>query len=205
MITLRKLSAEVIRLESGGDPSNDSQLSQAYIVLLLRQALNTLLAPKIFEKLGQDDRSGLHLLIVTYTVDVVGENDNKYSDLPEFYHSMLFNDGLHIAPVEDPTNYFIQRHNPGVSRGLPCADLDPEQYSFWTVGKRVYYDETFDFPKVLMYLTVAAPDSVGIDDNLPIFPDMAIPAIQLVRQMLKDTPPQDKILDNNPDIGVKTR
>lgn len=193
-------------MESGGDVSNDSQLSEAYIVLMLRQALNKLIAPKIFEKYSQDDRSGLHLLIVAYEVDVEGDEDNKYSDLPDFYMSLPFNAGLHgIAPVEDPSAYFIPRLNPAVSRGLPCADLEPDQFSFWTIGKRVYYDESLDFPKVLMFLTVAAPDSVGLDDFLPIFADMQADAIILTRQLMANTPPQDKLLDGNPDIGVKVQ
>src|SRR6478609_7296463 len=141
MITLKKLSAEVIRLESGGDSSVDSQLSEGYIILMLRQALNKMLAPKIFERLSQDDRSGLQLMIASYEVNVLGEIPNKYIDLPEFYINLPFNKGLHgIAPIEDPTAFFIPRHTPSVSRNLPCSDLDPDTNSYWTKGFRVFFD-----------------------------------------------------------------
>lgn len=207
MISLRKIAQEVIRLESGGDPSNDSQLDEAYIILMIRQASNKFLQGKIFERLNEDDRSGLQLMTVTYTVDVQGENPNKYIDLPEFYMNLPFNKGLAaIAPVEDPTNFFIPRHNPSVSRTLPCADLEPGQYSYWSKGLKAYFDgDQVDFGKVLVDLVVASPDSVGADDSLPIYPEQQFDLIMLVRQMLANQPIQDKILDNNKDVGVKIK
>jgi len=147
------------------------------------------------------------MMIVTYSVNVQGTNPNKYIDLPEFYISLPFNKGLHaIAPVQDPTNHFIPRHNPSVSRNLPCADLDPGQYSFWTKGLKVYFDgDQVDFGKVLVDLVVASPDSIGVDSSLPIFPEHQIEIIQKVREMIKGMPLQDKILDGNPDKMVKTQ
>lgn len=207
MITLRKIAREIIELESGGGQSVDSNLSEAYVIQYVRQASNLVLAPKIYEKLSQDDRSGLHMMIVTYSVNVQGTNPNKYIDLPEFYISLPFNKGLHaIAPVQDPTNHFIPRHNPSVSRNLPCADLDPGQYSFWTKGLKVYFDgDQVDFGKVLVDLVVASPDSIGVDSSLPIFPEHQIEIIQKAREMIKGMPLQDKILDGNPDKMVKTQ
>lgn len=207
MITLRKLAQEVMRLESGGDVSNDSQLSEAYIILMLRQASNKFLQGKIYERLNEDDRSGLQLMTVTYTVDVQGDNPNKYIDLPEFYMNLPFNKGLAaVAPVEDPTNFFIPRLNPSVSRTLPCADLEPGQYSYWSKGLKVYFDgDQVDFGKVLVDLVVASPDSIGADDALPIYPEQQYDLILLARQLLVNQPIQDKILDNNKDVEVKIK
>lgn len=207
MITLRKLSAEIIRLESGGDVSDDSQLSGAYVILLIRQAANTLLHGKIYERLNtsdEGDRSSPQMMIASYEVDVQGDIPNKYITLPEFYQNLPFNKGLHaIAPVDDPTNFFIPRHNPSVSRLLPCAELEDDQYSYWTKGLKVYFDETMDLAMVLVDLLVVAPDSIGIDDALPIYPEMQFEIIAMVRQILKNQPLQDRILDNNADISVK--
>ena len=50
---------------------------------------------------------------------------------------------------------------------------------------------------------VASPDSVGIDDALPIYPEQQIEVIQRVREMIKTMPVQDKRLDGNPDLGTK--
>lgn len=206
-VTLRKIAREIIELESGGARSIDSNLSEAYVIQYVRQASNTVLAPRVYEKMSQDDRSGLHLMIASYEVSVAGTIPNKYITLPEFYISLPFNKGIHaIAPVEDPTNHFIPRHNPGVSRNLPCADLDPGQYSYWTKGMKVYFDgDQVDFGKVLVDLVVASPDSIGVDDALPIFPEHQTEIIRIVREMIKGMPLQDKILDGNPDIQVKTQ
>lgn len=199
MITLRKLAAEVKRLESGGAPSQDSQLSEAYLILLIRQAANTMLKVKPFERLNGDDtdRSTPQMAIASYEVNVSGDAPNKYIDLPDFYINMLFNKGLSaIAPVEDPTNHFIPRHNPGVTRNLPCAELEEDQNSYWTKGLKVFFDETMDLAVVLVDLVVMAPDSLGADAALPIYAEMQFELIGMVRQMLQNRPLQDKILDN---------
>ena len=205
-VTLRKLARGIIELESGGGQSTDSNLSEAYVIQYVRQMSNTVLMPRIYEKLAQDDRSVLNLMVVTYTVNVQGTGSNKYIDLPDFYISLPFNKGLAaVAPVDDPTNFFIPRLNPAVSRNLPCADLDTDQFSYWSKGRKVYFDNDLNFGKVLVDLVVASPDSVGIDDVLPIYAEHQIEIIQKVREMLKSMPIQDKRLDGNPDLMVKTQ
>jgi hypothetical protein len=135
---------------------------------------------------------------------VQGEGSTKYIDLPEFYVNLPFNKGLHqIAPIDDPTNAMIPRLNPAISKDLPCADLDPGQNSYWTKGRKVFFDNDLDLSKVLVDLVVASPDSVGIDDALPIYPEQQIEVIQRVREMIKTMPVQDKRLDGNPDLGTK--
>ncbi len=204
-ITIRKLAQEVIRLESGGDRSIDSQLSEGYVMQMVRQASNRFLKNMVLENLAEDDRSTLPLMVVRYEVNVAGTNPNKYITLPDFYIHLPFNKGLRgVALVEDPTNEGIPRHNPGVSRNLPCADLDPGQFSYYTEGLKVYFDDNFEYGKVLLKLVVASPDSIAADDSLPIYPEHQSDLILMVRQMIANQPIQDKVLDNNADIGVKT-
>ena len=204
-ITIRKLSQEILRLESGGDISIDSQLSEGYVMLLVRQASNKFLKNMVLENYADDDRSTLPLMVVRYTVDVEGTDPNKYITLPDFYIHLPFNKGLRgIALVEDPTNEGIPRHNPGVSRNLPCADLDPGQFSYYSEGLKVYFDDNFEYGKVLLKLVVASPDNIAADDSLPIYAEHQADIILMVRQMISNQPIQDKILDANADIGVKT-
>lgn len=204
MITLRKIANEVLRLESGGSPSDDSELSEAYVILMCRQAANKLLAPMIFDNLNSDDRGSLSMLIAGYEVTVEGKNPNKFITHPEFYQRLPFNKGLKaIAPVSDPTNEYIARQNPGVSRGLPCAALEKGQNSYYTEGLKSYFDETFDLKKVLAKYVVAAPDNIGVDDPLPLYAEMQYDLILMVRQLLSQQPIQDKKLDGNKDIGVR--
>ena len=196
-ITVRKLAQEIIRLESGGDRSNDSQLSEGYVMLMVRQASNKFLKNMIFENYSDDDRSTLPLMVVRYEVDTAGTSPNKYITLPDFYVHLPFNKGLRgVALVEDPTNEGIPRHNPGVSRNLPCADLGPDEFSYYTEGSKVYFDDNFDYGKVLLKLVVASPDSITDDAFLPIYPEHQADLILMVRQMIANRPPQDKVLDN---------
>ncbi len=197
MITLQQLARQIIDLESGGAQSVDSQLSEAYVVLLCRQASNKFLTQDLYARFAQDDRSSLQLMIASYEVDVEGEDPNKYITLPDFYINLPFNKGIHgIAPIEDPTNFFIPRHNPSVSFNLPCSDLEPEQYSYWTKGMKCYFDGDLDFSKVLLDLVVASPDSIAITDPLTIYAEHQADLIIMVRQMIQGRPVQDKILDN---------
>ena len=204
MITIQKLAAEIIRLESSGSQSDDSELSPAYVHLLVRQAANKLLAPIIYNNMNGDDRGVLPLVIASYTVSLQGSHPNKYIDLPEFYQSLPFNKGLYaIAPVTNRSKHFIPRHNPGVSKDLPCADFDEGTYSYFTEGLRVYFDNSMPLAKVLVKLLVVAPDNIAITDSLPIFPEMQTDLIMMVRQMLANQPLQDRRLDGSPDIGTK--
>jgi len=204
-ITVRKLAQEIKRIESGGDPSIDSQLSEGYVMTMVRQASNRFLKNMILENLANDDRSTLPLMVVRYTVDVEGTSPNKYITLPDFYIHLPFNKGVRgVALVEDPTNEGIPRHNPGVSRNLPCADLGPDEFSYYAEGYKIYFDDNFDYGKVLLKLVVASPDSIAADDSLPIYPEHQADIILMVRQMIANSPIQDKILDNNADIGIKT-
>ncbi len=196
-ISIRKLAQEIILLESGGSPSNDSQLNEGYVMTMVRQASNKFLKNMILENYAEDDRSTIPMMVVRYTVDVAGTSPNKYITLPDFYIHLPFNKGLRgVALVEDPTNEGIPRHNPGVSRNLPCADLGPGEFSYYSEGMKVFFDDNFDYGKVLLKLVVASPDSIAADDSLPIYAEHQADIILLVRQMIANRPPQDKVLDN---------
>lgn len=197
-ITLRQIASQIHRLESGGDLSNDSQFDDGYTIMLARMAANTLLKPKIYANLSEDDRGSLPMLIATYTLPVKGDGKHKYITLPEFFQSLPFNRGLKgIAPVEEPTYQFIPRNTPEVSHNLPCADAEM-QGTFYQEGMNVIFDKEIEFGFVLAKLLVVAPDSIGPDDFLPLPPEDQISIIQIVREMYRNKVPQDKTLNGNP-------
>ncbi len=70
------------------------------------------------------------------------------------------------------------------------------------MGLKVYFDGDFKYNKVLLYLLVAAPDTVGVDDSLPIYADMQSDLIMTVRQMIQNPTIENKILDKQ---GVDLR
>lgn len=203
MITVRQLAQEVIRLETGGYPSDQTPFNEGYIMRFVRQAANLFLQPMVLANLGSDDRGSLPMLIVGYQVNVLGEDTHKYITLPEFFMQLPFNRGLKgIASIEEPTNEYIPRLQPGVSHSLPCADAE-QQPTYWQEGLTVYFDKEIELGKVLVKLVVAAPDSILPDAPLPLYAEMQVPIIAAVRQMLANRPPQDKVLDQNADVVTK--
>ncbi len=208
MTSLKKLAYEILRLEYGENvATDDSQLSPNYVMLLCRQACNIVLKKYIYERINEDDRSSPTMFIVRYTVNTSGSSGSKTLTLPEFYQHLPFNKGLHgIATTVAPTTFFIPRHSPEVSNGLPCADLEPGQHSFWTMGFTVSFSSQMNESSVYVYLLVAAPDTIGATDSLPLYADMQIEVINIVRQMIRDgkQPLQERVMDPDTDFG-KTR
>jgi hypothetical protein len=203
-ITLRQVAAEFRKIEAGGDPGPDFPITEAYAMLMARQGLNLLLKKSYWEHLNEDDRSGMQLIIASYTVNVLGEDDHKYVNLPEFYLDLPFNKGLKgVAPVEEPTQEFIPRHTPEVSYNLDCADAE-QQRTYYQEGTRIFFDKELELGKVLLKLRVGAPDSILPDSPLPMYSDQLMPLIQIMRQIVTNQPVQDKIADGNKDIGVRT-
>lgn len=203
MITLRKLAYEFRRMEAGGDPGPDFHIPEAYAVLLARQALQALVGARIFH-IDPDDRSTAPMYIATYTVNVEEDaSHNKYIDLPDWYIRLPFNKGLHgVAPVENPTQFYVPRRNPEVTYNLDCADAEGQK-TYYVIGQRVYLDKQEELGKLLVYLVIPAPDSVGEDDPLPMFPEQQVEVLTIMRQVWANDRIQDKIIDGNNDIGTK--
>lgn len=205
MSTLRSLAQQIIRLENGGPVSDQSVWDEGHVMALVRQGANLMLNPIILGQMSDDDRSAPPLLIVRYTVDVLedGDSAHSYIELPEFYKHLSFNRGLKgISLVEEPDQEMIPRQQPGVSRGLACADAE-QQLTYFQEGTRILFDKPIDVAKVLLKLLVAAPSSIGPDAALPIYKEMEGVIITWVRQQLANRPIQDRILDGNPDAGVR--
>lgn len=189
-------------MEAGGDPGPDFHIPEAYAILLARQCLGSLIKPLIIDNLNDEDRTLPSMFWAYYTVSVQGEVDHRYIDLPEFFFSLDRNRGIKIAPVKEPTAEFIPRNNPGVTYNLECADAEGQQ-TYYIEGLKVYFDKEFDLAKVLVKLYVPAPASIGEDSPLPIYPEQQMPLLQLMRQTWRNDVVQDKVIDNNKDLGTK--
>lgn len=201
-ITLRQLAFEFRRMEAGGDPSPDFHIPEAYAILLARQCLAMLIKPQIFENYNDDDRSLPGLFIAHYTVNVLGDVNHRYINIPEFFMSLDRNRGLKIAPVEEPTHEFIPRNTPGVTYNLESADAE-QQHTYYLEGLKAFFDKEMELAKVLVKCFVPAPASISEDSPLPIYPEQQIPLLTLMRQTWADRSVQDKVIDGNKDLGVK--
>jgi hypothetical protein len=204
-VTLRKLARQVIKIESGGNRMRDSHLSEAYVILHIRQALAKIVKPLYYENLNSDDRSTPVMYIIPYKVEVKVDDDTqrKYFDLPDFFIHLPFNKGLRaVTPVDDPLNEFVPKHNPGVSFNLPCGDLQGLT-GYWIEGMKVFIDDKCELDWLLCKLLCPAPDSIEEDDPLPIYPEQQDDVIRLTREILANQPVQDRLADGNKDIGVR--
>lgn len=211
MITLKQFSWEIARIISGGQLNKDTELDTRYITSLIRTAMNELIPIEVIRKRSAaDDRSAIRMYIASYTLDVEFDDDTlrSYADLPEFYQSMAYNRGIYaVSAVDKPHEPMIQRLNPEVTSRLPCGKLQG-QIGFSVEGFRIWWDKNLgakgtDIAKVLARIIVAAPDTIGLDDMLPIIPQQKAIILDRVLAWYGQEGIQDKISDENKDLGVR--
>lgn len=212
MITLRQIAGQVHRILNGGQANTDSEYDDRYTVLLIRSAINNILAIQQIMTKRQiaDDRSLEKMYIATYpSISVQNDSttERSYAELPDFYISLPYNRGLvQVSAMDKPLEPMIQIPYPSVSNTLPCGQLQGRK-GYYVEGLRIYWDELINkkaVQKVLVKLLVAAPDSIGINDPLPITPEQITRVREMVIAEYRQEGVQDKIVDSNKDIGVKT-
>lgn len=195
MITLNQLATEVIRGLVGGNKSTDSKIERREVILRLRQKSNELLKFEQVQKYaltGQKDL--MQMGIATYECLVYEEGKVT---LPEFYQKIVA-----VYPCGGKIcDTLIQMNDPYVSSCLAeqvlCGtECDPDS----KVG--FYYVEQFsliikpapkDGSKWTVKLFVMAPDSVDVDDPLPIMPEIQS---NLINMVIQDMQPQVQTLED---------
>lgn len=208
MITLNQLSTEVIRTMSGGDQSIESKIQRREVIVRIRQVLNEMLKVELLNHRSEGTRLPVSQYIGTYPGLVVQEvGDQKHLELPETFLGLPYNKGIYaLYPDNRPKSQIIRRNNPYVSNGLASKYLEGSE-GYWTEGFKVYFDDPeFSHKKVTAKLVIAAPDTIGKDDPLPITPEMQSQAIRAVTQdmMLQKAIPEDQINDSD-DIEIATK
>ncbi|HDZ26201.1 hypothetical protein LCGC14_1022960 [marine sediment metagenome] len=202
MITLNKLAYQIMRIPSGGDRLKDSQINKAYVILHCRQELNALIKPFLFDNMKMGVRSTLPMFIGNYDLTVKEESDPPkriYLDVPEVYiHIPPYNMGLYsVHPVGRPFDVVIPRHNPQVSQKLEAGELQG-QAGYYVEGLKLYFDQAKgeNITKIMtLKIIIGAPDTIGIDDALPIYPEQQGILQDMVLAKLSQMGPQDKIVD----------
>jgi len=121
------------------------------------------------------------------------------------YMSMKFNNGVRISPMKAPNKRFIPISNPGVTSNLLHGDLERESQGFYLEGQKAFFmrDITRDeIKKVLLRIVMAAPESLGIDDPLPLLPENIGRIKDLVKARVQNKVANDRLNDNNPNPRV---
>jgi hypothetical protein len=206
MITLRTIAWQFLDDISGGGVTKDTRFDEREIILKIRQLLNEVLMLSVFQKAQEGDRSAITTYISRYELLVVVDKEKAYVTIPEFFTGQAYNRGIHrIFLKRDPYKDFIISHNPGVSKNLGAGNVYGENYVFIEGYTMIF--RNLKLPKsptaldktVVLQLIIAAPDSIGINDILPVLPEHQTEILKRLKAQYIPTP-QDPTNNNNKDI-----
>jgi hypothetical protein len=208
--TLKQEAALIHRILNGGQANTDSEYDDRYTAKLFRSAMNEILGLQYIQSRQlADDRTHIKMYVATYpSINVKWDDATErcYADLPDFYISLPYNRGVvQVSSMDKPLEPMIQKRNPSVSAKLPAGRLQG-QIGYYVEGLKIFWDEKVTkkgVKKVLVKLVVAAPDSFGLDDSLPITPEQAAQCRDRVLNWYRNEGIQDKVVDGNKDLGVK--
>lgn len=194
MTTLRKLSAQAMRLLSSGPVPRDSKLSDLYIQTEIRQIANKLLKVEYFNTLNAGDRDVAPHCIGTYTVAVQESGGRNFATLPAM--PMIMPGGVGIQQVKPITSnpemdhamIPIMPNEAEIFKPLLIKDeilkdqwtFEPDRYKVWfsTRNDRTLIED--EITSVEMKICVLDPAQIGEDDILPVPPEMEIDILKEV-------------------------
>ena len=178
MITLRSLAWQFIDDFSGGGKTVDSKLDERDVILKIRQIINEILPLQLYKNYAEGDVSGPAMYIATYELTLLNDADRNlaYITLPEFHTSLPYNRGIHrIYLKDDPYRDIVISHQPGIGANLKAGNVAGINYGFQEGLKFILRNvsvEPDEEPKKVIYQPIiAAPDTIGINDPLPIIPE----------------------------------
>lgn len=212
MVTLKEFSWEIIRILSGGQQSKDTEYDVRYVSELIRTAMNEVIPMEVIRKRSlADDRTAIRMYIASYPNIKIQYDDatnRSYANIPEFYQSMVYGKGVYgVSFMDKPYDPMIPQHNPEVSSRISAGSLQGK-VGYSVEGYKIWWNKKMggkgkDAIQVLIRLVVAAPDTIGLDDNLPIIPEQKALIQDRVLQWIRQEGIQDKIADENKDLNVR--
>lgn len=206
MVTLRTLAYQYLDTISGGGMTNDSRVDERDVIINIRQLMSEVLSLNYFQKYQEGDRSAVALYISTYKIQPDFDKELKQCvvSIPELYMSLPYNRGIHRAYfIDKPYKDFVIQHNPGVSSNLPAGKVSGVNYchfkGFTMVIRNVNQEPGTTLPKVVLELIIPAPESIGVNDPLPIIPEQQAEILRRLRAEFQPIP-QDLLNNGNKDI-----
>lgn len=206
MITLLQLAYQFIDDMSGGAQTSDSKLDERDVILKIRQIMNEIMVLKYFEKYQEGDRSAISLYISTYelTLEKDANRNITFVTIPEFYAQLPYNRGIHRAWLKQDSdegefNDIVISHQPAVSSKLRAGNVPGIKYGYLEGFKLVLRNVQFDKTpqKAFIQLIIAAPDSIGINDPLPVVPEQQSEIYKRLMAIYRPVP-QDLTNNANP-------
>lgn len=211
LMTLNIWQERIIRDLSGGDVPNDTPYDPGFVVEHIRDAINEELKVEILGRRGgdSDDKSKVTQYIYSYTVTVQFDKPTRraYAALPSYFLSLKYNKGIvaviPFTPSSNMLKSMVRISNPGVTSQLPHADLEQNNWGYYSEGMKLWFmrDVTRDnITQVLVKLLCAAPITADWDDVLPLTPESIGRISDVVKQRVMMRVPQDRIEDEDPNL-----
>lgn len=204
MTTLRKLAALHIDKWSGGQHGVDSPMYYRTEILKIRGILNELLRVQTLQARNEGDKTASGNCIASYDLAVAVAGGVAKATLPQFPINLPFNGGIHRVFPKNRIQGgfdFTRTYNPGVSAHSEAGNYPGYKY-YWQQGKELCFKGAYSEPNedmnVTVQIIVAAPDSIGENDELPIGPDMETEVLRRMDQLRLPMVPVDKVNNNNP-------
>lgn len=204
MITLKQLAALYIEQRIGGDRSTDDEISYQDIIKRLRGVANRVLKVSYLEKLQDGDRSNIAMCIASYELTVQNDSDCAFVILPEFFINLAHNKGIdrifqrkRKKKGNPSETEFSLVHQPATALKTRTARY-PGINICWQEGFKLKFYNMYAEPgqpnKIIVNLVVAAPDSIGENDPLPITAEMQDLILKAMLEVPIQIPP---ISDSN--------
>ncbi len=203
--TKLKISDQILRRLEGGDVSDDSRYDPREIILLIEQALATLVKGNHIQNLRLGETTiGSQYISSFFNVEVKHSPclTMTFSEIPSSYLDLPNGKGVHqISNMKDQENSFIPVRN-GFStlyNNSPAKNLEG-RIGYYLEGNRIYYLK--DLIKegcndVLVKLVVPSPSNIADDEPYPIGTDMEFLVIKEVLQIMGVSIPTDDANDKS--------
>tara|TARA_R110002050_G_scaffold118847_5_gene236522 strand:- start:655 stop:1320 length:666 start_codon:yes stop_codon:yes gene_type:complete len=218
MITKGKLTDQILRLYTGGNPSDDKEISRADVNLLVGQAINQILKKEyVASGISQGEMFPPHTLVTTYKSTIVANAgfQHPYALLPVMPISLPRNMGVwRVVPASSEadkvSSSFDQELIPIQTGQLSALNSQEQtqyledQVGYWAEGNKIFFNKdvlnssTHRFGAVFISLLVIDPTVLGEYDYLAIPAEHEDSIIKECLTILGALPKMvDKVSDSN--------
>jgi len=208
MITIGKITDQILRLYSGGDPSDDKELQRGDVNVLVGQVANRVLKSEhAATNMQMGELCPPHTLITTFKVELEGASGSyQYSHciLPVLPISLPRNMGVWGVEVADNEVIPLESGQNRLLGGVEHLRILEDQIGYWVEGRiinftdRIQSDPFKSATHVILKLLVVSPEVLGEYDILPLPADQEEVIIKEVLTLLGALPQtSDKVSDSN--------
>ena len=205
MTSIEQISEQAIRIIAGGDRNiDDFEIDIREVQLLVAQTANYYVKQGLFQNISQGEHNLGGEYIATFkNIDIQYDEDLalSYIDLPAKYISLPYDRGIHqISLMKDQWHVFIPIRNGAVAifANSPAGRLE-NRTGYYPEQEKVYFtkDLSKSVDKCLVKQVIASAEGVAATTQF-IPPDVELPILEKVVNILRGWGKQDKLNNNNP-------